>query len=140
MSEDTLRTVELRRAGEKRFVATNANGVELTFGSGGEQEFTPIELLLAAIAGCSALDVEALTVRRAEPESFEVTAQAHKVRDDTGNHLRDIEVVFRVRFPDGEAGDAARAVLPEAVKRSHDRLCTVTRTVERGTPVANRIE
>jgi uncharacterized OsmC-like protein len=48
--------------------------------------------------------------------------------------------VFRVRFPDGAAGDEARAVLPAAVKRSHDRLCTVTRTVERATPVAYRIE
>jgi putative redox protein len=37
-------------------------------------------------------------------------------------------------------GDAARAVLPDAVKKSHDRLCTVSRTVELGTPIATRIE
>jgi len=33
-------------------------------------------------------------------------------------------VTFRLKFPDGEGGDAARALLPEAVQRSHDRLCT----------------
>lgn len=31
--------------------------------------------------------------------------------------------------------DPAFAVLPEMVAKSHDRLCTVTRTVERGTAV-----
>jgi len=45
-----------------------------------------------------------------------------------------------VRFPDDEGGDAARALLPEAVNRSHDRLCTVSRTVELGTAVDTRIE
>ena len=30
-------------------------------------------------------------------------------------------------------------VLPRAVAQSHDRLCTVSRTVQAGTPVENRI-
>jgi uncharacterized OsmC-like protein len=139
MSADTLRSVSLRRTGPKGFVATNARGVELAFGSD-EDRFSPIELMLTAIAGCSALDVEALTSRRAEPDSFEVRATADKVRDETGNHLENIEVVFRVAFPAGEGGDAARAVLPAMVAKSHDRLCTVTRTVENGTPVTSRVE
>jgi putative redox protein len=49
-------------------------------------------------------------------------------------------ITFRVSFPDGEAGDRARVVLPDAVQKSHDRLCTVSRTIELGTPIANRIE
>ena len=48
-------------------------------------------------------------------------------------------MTFRVRFPAGPEGDAAREVLPEAVQRSHDRLCTVGRTVELGTPVVTHI-
>jgi uncharacterized OsmC-like protein len=121
-----------------RFVATNNRGTELVVGSD-SSEFTPIELLLAAIAACTGLDVDALTTRRAEPDSFELLATADKVRDEHGNHLQDIEVVFRVAFPDGEGGDAARDLLPEAIKRSHDGLCTVSRTVELGTPVASVI-
>jgi len=65
---------------------------------------------------------------------------ANKVRDEAGNHLTDIVVTFRIRFPEGEQGDKARALLPDAVKKSHDRLCTVSRTVELGTPIASRIE
>lgn len=140
MGDQTLRTVSVRRTAAGRFVATNARGVELTLGSGDGDTFSPVELLLAAIAGCTALDVEALTSRRAEPESFELTASGDKIRDGAGNHMENLEVVFEVRFPAGEAGDAARAVLPEMVARSHDRICTVTRTVERATPVTFRIE
>jgi uncharacterized OsmC-like protein len=30
-------------------------------------------------------------------------------------------------------------VLPEVVRQSHDRLCTVGRTIETGVPIATRI-
>ena len=38
-------------------------------------------------------------------------------------------------FPEGEAGDRAREMLPKAIAMSHDRLCTVSRTVVLGTPI-----
>jgi uncharacterized OsmC-like protein len=97
-------------------------------------------LLLAGIGGCTAADVDLLTSRRAEPDTFEIAVDADKVRDEAGNHLADIVVTFRIRFPEGEQGDKARALLPDAVKKSHERLCTVSRTVELGTPIASRIE
>lgn len=138
MSADTQRTVTLRRTGAGQLVARNAAGLELAVGSGPDT-FSPVELLLVALGGCTALDVDALTNRRAEPESFEVDVRAERVRDEAGNHLTGIEVVFRVSFPEGDAGDAARQVLPQAVARSHDRLCTVSRTIELATPVSTRI-
>jgi putative redox protein len=134
MSGDTLRSVTIRRTGKAQFVAINPRGAELPFGAG-EDDFTPVEMLLAAIAGCTALDVEALTSRRAEPDSFEATATADKLRDEAGNHLENIEVTFKVTFPAGDGGDAARAILPEMIAKSRDRLCTVSRTIERGTRV-----
>ena len=139
MSDQTWRSVTLRRVAAGRFVATNAKGVELTVSGRDDDAFSPVELLLAAIAGCAALDVDALTSRRAEPESFELRAGGDKLRDDSGNHLANLEVIFEVAFPPGEGGEAARSVLPDLVARSHDRLCTVTRTVELGTPVRFRI-
>ena len=69
-----------------------------------------------------------------------VQVDGDKVRDEGGNRMEELSVTFRVRFPQGEGGDAARALLPDAVQRSHDRLCTVSRTVELGTPVATLIE
>jgi putative redox protein len=141
MADDALRHITLRRAGSGRYVAVNDRGGELTFGSGaGPTAFTPVDLLLVALAGCSAVDVDTLTTRRAEPQRFDVQATARKVRTEDGNRLQDVELTFRVVFPDGKDGDAARVMLPRSVAMSHDRLCTVSRTVELGTPVAVRIE
>lgn len=138
-SPDTLRTVSLRRLDEGVYLARNPRGGELRFGSKAGEGFTPVELLLAALAGCSAVDVDVVTGRRAQAEQFDVTAQAHKVPTHGGGSiLRDIEVTFTVRFADDEAGDAARAILPRALAASHDRTCTVSRTVEAGTPVLTR--
>ncbi len=134
------RTVSVERTGKGRFVATNVRGGQLPMGIGTDTDFTPSELLLVAIGGCTAIDVDILTARRAEPDSFEIRVDANKVRGEGGNRFTDIEVTFRIAFPAGEAGDDARALLPQAVQRSHDQLCTVGRTVEIGTPVATRIE
>ncbi len=136
MSNDSVhRNVTIGRIASGEFTATNDRGGQITLGTGSGAEFTPTELLLVAIGGCTAIDIDILTSRRAEPEAFEVLVDAEKVRDAGGNRLTDIEVTFRIRFPAGEQGDAARALLPDAVQKSHDRLCTVSRTVEIGTPI-----
>lgn len=134
------RDVIVERTAAGMFTAANSRGGRIAFGTGGDADFTPTELLLAAVGGCTAIDVYILTSRRAEPETFEVLIDANKVRDADGNRLTDIEVRFRIVFPDGGHGDAAQAVLPDAVRQSHDRLCTVGRTIEAGTPIAARVE
>jgi putative redox protein len=133
------RSLTIDRVAAGTFSAVNDRGGRIVLGAGAGAEFTPVELLLIAIAGCTAIDVDILTSRRAEPDGFEITVDADKVRDESGNHLANIEVTYRLSFPAGAEGDKARAILPEAVKRSHDRLCTVSRTVELQTPVATRI-
>lgn len=136
MTDDTLRSVELTRIGPARFKATNARGGETFFGTGGvDPDFTPIELLLTAIAGCTALDVEAITHKRTSSTTFDVHAEGHKVRDEAGNHLTGIRVSFDIAFPDGPDGDAARARVQSAIEVSRDRLCTVSRTVQLGEDV-----
>lgn len=140
MSDDTRRSVSLERVETGVYRARNDRGGELVFGSHAGAGFTPVELLLAAIAGCSAVDVDVVTGRRAEPERFEVRCSADKVRADGGSQLENIELTFSLRFPAGADGDAAREILPRAVAASHDRTCTVSRTIERGIPVTVRVE
>ena len=140
MTDSVHRAVRLERIENSSYTVTNDRGGQMRIGHGEGTDFTPVDLLLAGIGGCTAIDVDILTSRRAEPDAFEVTVEAEKVRDENGNHLTDIVVTFRVRFPEGERGDKARALLPDAVSKSHDRLCTVSRTVELGTPIATRIE
>jgi uncharacterized OsmC-like protein len=133
------RSISLERGDKGHYTATNVRGGTIPVSSGDNTEFTPVELLLAGIAGCTAVDVDFLTARRAEPESFVVDVEAEKVSDEQGNHLTDIVVTFRVTYPEGEGGDAARAILPDIVRKSHDRLCTVSRTVELGAHVSTVI-
>lgn len=144
MSEHSERSVIVERTSSGQFVATNARGGSIRFGASpdGDQDagFTPVELFLAAIGGCSAVDVDKATGRHAEPTRFTVTVRGDKVSDDDlGNRLTNLEVAFTVAFPDDEGAERARAILPRAVKASHDRLCTVSRTVEIGTPVRTTV-
>ncbi|MEU6140577.1 OsmC family protein [Streptomyces sp. NPDC047081] len=135
MTDDTLRSVTVRRTATGHFTAKNARGGTIEFGTGDGSDFTPVELLLAALGGCSAADVDVATARHVEPTEFTVTVTGNKVADEAGNRMTGLAVTFTVSFPDGPEGDRSRAILPRAVKTSHDRLCTVSRTVEAGTPV-----
>lgn len=134
---DHHRTVTIERLEKGSYVARNERGATLRFGAAGADAFTPTELLLVAIAGCTGADVDYITSKRAEPVVFVVTGEGDKVRDEEGNRMENLRVTFTVEFPAGEEGDAARAVLPDAMKKSHDRLCTVSRTIERGTPISS---
>lgn len=134
MTENKPKThVVLTRVGAGRYQIRNSRGavIEVTVDGDG---FRPGELFLGAIAACSSVDVEAMTTRRAEPEQFEVTSAAHKSTEG-GNHYEDVTVSYRLRFAADEAGDAARDRIPAAVRASAERECTVSRTIEAGTPV-----
>ena len=71
-SDSAHRGVRLERIANSRYVATNDRGGQISMGTGEGTDFTPVDLLLAAIGGCTAVDVDILTSRRAEPDSFEV--------------------------------------------------------------------
>ncbi|EYR62031.1 oxidoreductase [Actinotalea ferrariae CF5-4] len=133
------RTVDIDRTGPSTYLARNARGGELRVSATGDADFTPVELLLVALGACSAVDVDTVTARRVEPDRFTVRVEGDKVRLNGGNMLTDLVVSFDVRFPEGPEGDAARDVLPRALRISHERSCTVSRTVEAGTPVAMRL-
>ena len=64
-SDPTLRFVDLVQIGAGRYKAINRRGGVLPIGSGDDPDFSPVELLLAAIAGCSVLDVAHVTDKRA---------------------------------------------------------------------------
>ena len=143
MAAETLRSVEIERTALGRYTASNVRGGTLEFGTGDPDDprFTPVELLLTAIAGCTAADVDFIVSKRAEATRFLVRAFGDKIRDEQGgNRMVNLLVQFDIAFPDGEGGDAAREALPRSVQMSHDRLCTVSRTVESGTPIAASIE
>src|SRR6187551_3478818 len=72
MSEGTLRQLDLTQIGDGRYKAVNARGGVLPVGSGDDPDFTPVELMLASLAGCTAIDVGLITGKRVTPEAFDV--------------------------------------------------------------------
>ncbi|HCG2961426.1 TPA: OsmC family protein [Corynebacterium striatum] len=126
--------VDVTRIGPTHYRATNAEGASLDFGRG-EGLLTPVELLLAAVAGCSAVDVDVVTSRRAEPEAFDVHIEATRVDEDGAARLSDVEVGFTLRFPDTPEGRQAQSMVDNLIRISHEKDCTVSRTVEHPTNV-----
>ena len=112
-NESTHRKLTVERFAPGRFAAVNPRGGRIVFGTGDGEDFTPTELLLIAIGGCTAIDIDILTSRRSEPESFEIDVDADKIRDEGGNHLTNIEVTYRITFP-----AARRATRPAACWRT----------------------
>ncbi|WP_243788888.1 OsmC family protein [Saccharopolyspora gloriosae] len=127
--------VEVHRTGEHTFTASNGRGAEVTIGrDGAPGAFTPGELLLAAIAGCSAVTSENLLVRRAGQDAdIAVHADRDKTAEDP-NKFSAVQVRFDVDLSAVEG--AERAKLLDAVERAIERYCTVSRSVEEGTPIA----
>ncbi|GAB2683223.1 OsmC family protein [Saccharopolyspora gloriosae] len=126
--------VEVHRTGEHAFTATNGRGGEVAIGrDGAPGSFTPGELLLAAIAGCSAVTSENLLVRRAGQDAdIAVHADRDKTAEDP-NKFSEVTVRFDVDL--GGVDGADRAKLLDAVERAIERYCTVSRSVAESTPI-----
>ncbi len=90
MDEPELRTVDVVRTAPYRFTATNARGGQIAVGPASDDDFTPVELLLTALATCGAIDLDLVTRKRSEPDSFSIRVTANKIRDELGNRLVDI--------------------------------------------------
>lgn len=127
-------SVDVDRLATGHYKATNAAGASVEFGQG-EGLLSPVEMLLAAVAGCSAIDVDVVTARRSEAEEFTVHMEGDRVNEDGASRLADVRVNFQVSFPDDEAGRQAQSMVQRLVAISRDKDCTVSRTVENETDV-----
>ena len=125
-----MSNVEVRRVGQHDFVATNDRGASVRVGrKGAEGAFTPVELLLAAAAGCAAVTAETLITRRVDGD---LVARADDVRSADGHSLTSVPVALD--YDISGLDDTQRAALEAAVLRAIDQLCTVTRTLKNAPP------
>lgn len=117
--------IELRRVGEHEFVATNDRGASVRIGRKGQEgSFSPVELLVAAAAGCAAVTSETLILRRTGGDELSATADA--VQSESGNEVLSVPVVLHY---DLSAVDDPEA-LETVVRRAVEQFCTVTRTLK----------
>ncbi|MBP2703200.1 OsmC family protein [Microbispora sp. RL4-1S] len=120
-------SVRVERTGDG-FVARNDRGGEIVMGTG-DGVFSPVELLLAAVGGCNVMTVEPLTAKRGHRlVRLAVDVSAEK---ETPTLLGSVTVTYDVELP----GEESRELFETVAKRVHERHCTVSRSLERGTEV-----
>lgn len=125
-------SIEVERTGSHEFVARNGRGAEVRIGRVGQEgSFSPVELLLAAAAGCVAVTGEELVLRRAG--EIPIRATAADVRPPGAHQLDGVDVALDVDLSGLDAD--ARAEVRAVVARAVEALCTVTRTLKQSSEV-----
>jgi len=105
---------------------TNKHGTELLVDIEGERGLSPLELLLAALGSCSAVDFAILMRKQrdpVEPLHLEVDGDKEEYRMEW----------LRVTYHVHEGADERK--VERARSRVANEVCTVSRTLASGTPV-----
>jgi uncharacterized OsmC-like protein len=123
--------VTVERTDDGGYVARNGRGGEIRFGTSEGADFTPVEMLLAALGGCNIVTVEPLTAQRGHRLTRLAAAlEAEKIKP---NRLGPITMTYDVTLPpdDPEAAPVFRSV----AERVHERHCTVSTALREQTTV-----
>ena len=102
---------------------TDINGKKVTLdtGSGDDKYQSPVEVLLSALASCSAIDViEIIRKKRKTVENLEIEINADRREEPYPKILTKIHAKFILTSPDAEELD-----LKQAVELSIDKYCSV---------------
>ena len=109
---------------------TNKHGTELLVDLDGERGLSPLELLLAALGACSAVDFAILMRKQRDPvEPLHLEVDG----DKEDQRMQWLRVTYHVH----KGADEAKAERSRS-KVAND-LCTVSRTIASGTPVEHVI-
>lgn len=123
--------VTVERTDDGGFIARNDRGAQISFGTKDGPDFTPVELLLAALGGCNLVTVEPLTAQRGHRLArLAATVEAEKIKP---NRLGPIMMGYDVELPpdDPEADGVFRSV----AERVHEKHCTVSTALREQTIV-----
>lgn len=110
--------------------ATNDTGntllMDATEGVGGhEKGFRPMQMMLAAVGACSAIDIiSILKKQRQEIEGFEVVVDADKQHVESYSVYKTIDIHFKIK------GKVDIEKAEKAAQLSHDKYCSVSKALE----------
>lgn len=111
--------------GELNFKGTNDRGQSLQF-SGNKESVSPMEAVLMAAAGCSAIDVEIfLKKMRQSFTNIEVEVKGTRV-DAVPSIFSDIHLHYKIY------GDVKLDKAEKAVSMSMDKYCSVSIMLQKG--------
>ncbi len=122
------RAARVVHAGGMRFDVTTGTGRELVFGDETQlNEQSPVELLVAAVAACSGMDVAAILAKKRQVvESYEIEVQGRQ-RDEYPQVLTTIDIVHVVTGPE-VTEDAIR----RCIELSATKYCPVNAMLSAG--------
>jgi uncharacterized OsmC-like protein len=122
--------VRVNVAADGTMSALNTRGGELPIGTGWDgQGFNPIEMLLAAIGGCAAIDFTTVLARRGHPlGGLEIEVRGRRASDE---RLEAIEVFYALP----KDANVSNEDIEVAKRLTADVLCTVSRTVQHSSPI-----
>jgi putative redox protein len=119
--------VSLTHTGGLRFVARSGSGHDIVMdNAAGNTGQRPTELVLAALAGCTAMDVvEILAKKRQVVDRYSVEVTGTQ-RDEAPNVFTDITVVHAVE------GNVETAAVRRSIELSATKYCTVSAQIAAG--------
>lgn len=122
------KTIELRHEGAMRFVAVTGSGHEVVFDDRvGDTAAGPTEVLLAALAACTAMDVASIMVKKRQVvDSYRVRARAVR-RNAYPQVFTRIDVVHEVEGP-----DVAEAQVRRCIELSATKYCPISAMLAAG--------
>lgn len=124
----TIRTAVLRHEGGNRFAAVTGTGREPVFGdAAGGGELSPVEIVVVALAACSAMDVVAIALKKRQKfVRYEVHVRAVQ-RDEYPQVLTLIEVTHEV-----EGSGVSPAAIRRCIELSATKYCPVNAMLSSG--------
>lgn len=130
-----------RTSGDFGFTATDSGGNDLSIDipvekGGNGNGFRPMQLLLAGLGGCSALDVVSILKKQKQQiEAFAIDVDGEREKDKEPSLWVDVQIVFKL------SGDIEPSKAYRAVELSMNKYCSVAATLNRsGATIQWRVE
>lgn len=120
--------------------AKNEDGVTLQMDGSGKVGginggFRPMQMLLAAAGGCSAIDVVGILKKQKQnPDDLRIEVSGERVNVDTYSEFRSVHIHFILK------GDLDEKKVARAVKLSITKYCSVSKLLEKTAEVASSFE
>ena len=100
-----------------------------------EGGFSPMQLLLAGIGGCSAIDIMGILKKQKQPlEDLEVEIKGDKQSTDTYSEFKTIHLNFIF------SGDLDANKVERAIDLSLNKYCSVSKALEKGSEITSSYE
>ena len=126
--------IEVVWEGERRYRGGRPGGPQVVLDGESEAGLTPPDVLVAALATCSAIDVEDyLQKRRTPPTSLSVSVRFSRAPKPP-RRVTEAHLTFRV------ATDSPREHVERAVQLSFDRYCSVASSLAPDTVLGFSVE